>query len=480
MELSNDQIKAFNLFKNGQNIFISGPGGTGKTELIKHIVKHANMELKEIQVCAMTGCAALLLNCGAKTIHSWSGIKRAIKEPKQICNDVMYNQYYKKMWKKTNILIIDEVSMMSRKIFELLNMIGKTIRKNDQPFGGIQIIFVGDFYQLPPVANDTTNIEESQFCFQSPIWFDVFSKKNHIILSHIFRQNDPIYKSILLEIREGNIQPENQEILKTRIIDDNENCVKIYPRKYSVEKRNSEMFSKIKGEIYEFNVKLEKGLSTYNDTGKTFDRATMFICKNASAIQEEIEINNLLNCAPIEQRLCLKKGTRVMCTVNKDMNQGICNGSQGTVIDFDETKIPIVEFDNGITMKMSPYCWQSEFCPRIAIFQIPLIWAWAITIHKIQGTTLESAEIDVGGQIFEFGQTYVALSRIKSLEGLFLKSFDSNKIKANPCVTEFYININNNHDIEEKIEKNPTEKKPIMINSSPSKITHFFTNIKKT
>ena len=477
MELSKDQTQAFEFYKTGRNVFISGPGGAGKTELIKRIVEDASSVNKSVQVCAMTGCAALLLNCGAKTIHSWSGIKRAIKPVDDICNDIMYNAYYKKSWKKIEILIIDEVSMMSRKIFELLNTIGKRVRKNKSvAFGGLQVIFVGDFYQLPPVPTDDSLIEEKEFCFQSPEWYNVFPKTNHVILKHIFRQKDPIYKGVLMQIREGNISENNINMLLDRVNKSESEYVKIFPRKRSVEARNGEMFAKLEGSIETFNVRLDKNMDTYSETGKPFDSITQMICNRTSKIQEEIEINNLLKCAPIEQSLYLKVGTRVMCSVNKDMEKGICNGSQGIVLRFEE-KIPIVLFDNGVEYKMDYYCWQSEFCPKIAIYQIPLIWAWAITVHKIQGTTLETAEIDVGNQIFEYGQTYVALSRIKSLEGLHLRGFDASKIKANPIVKTFY------NDLElESIREEPQEKMIKIVNinkkSDPNKITHFFTKMK--
>jgi ATP-dependent DNA helicase PIF1 len=142
----------------------------------------------------------------------------------------------------------------------------------------------------------------------------------------------------------------------------------------------------------------------------------------------------------------LKKGAAVMCTVNLDMENGICNGSQGIVIEIIEStphNIPVVRFSNGITKKLSIHYWQSEEFPTIAVGQIPLCLAWALTIHKIQGATLEMAEMDIGQSIFEYGQTYVALSRIKSLDGLYLSEFHPFKIKANPKVKQYYENLSN-------------------------------------
>lgn len=459
MTLSKEQQIAFEKFKNGENLFISGPGGTGKTHLIKEMVSYAKEQSTDIQVCAMTGCAALLLECSAKTIHSWSGIKRANKSIDDTCKEIAHSSYYKKSWKKTDILIVDEVSMMSAHIFEMLNTIGKRLRKRmSEPFGGIQVIFVGDFYQLPPVSINEEDESKSQFCFQSTVWYDVFQKSNHVLLEHIFRQKDPQYKSILLEIREGNISEESINLLKQRVRKSEQDHVTIYPKKYSVDRKNEEMFAKIHEPIHDFNVRIDKDLTRIVETDKEFDDHQRFLSRNISKVGEEIEINYLLTGAPMTSRLCLKVGTRVMCTINKDLALGICNGSQGIVTGFQEkSKIPIVKFDNGVTLPMDYHCWQSEFCPRIAIYQIPIIWAWSITIHKIQGATLDSGEMDVGGHIFEYGQTYVALSRIRSLEGLYLSQFDASRIKANPIVKQFYEDLKL-FKLQEKQETQETQQ----------------------
>jgi len=188
MSLSKEQQNAYELFQRGDNLFVTGPAGTGKTKLIHHFIEYNKIIGRNTQVCALTGCAAILLNCNAKTIHSWSGIRVARGTKDEIVNNVLRNRKAVSEWKKAKTLIIDEVSMLSQKLFEILNDIGKSTRNRyDMPFGGIQVVFTGDFFQLPPVGN-MEEPETSAFCFESPEWLQVFPKKNHIELKEIFRQ----------------------------------------------------------------------------------------------------------------------------------------------------------------------------------------------------------------------------------------------------------------------------------------------------
>ena len=204
MELSEEQQIAFNKYIQGQNIFITGPGGSGKSELIRKIYQHANTCGKTIQVTALTGCAAVLLNCSAKTLHSWAGIGLGNASIEKLVDKVKKNRFTKGVWTSTTVLVIDEVSMLSLKLFDALNQIGKAVRRSSKPFGGIQVIFSGDFYQLPPVG-DRDDPDTQRFCFESEEWFNVFPISCQIPLKKIFRQTDTEYSTILNQIRVGKI-----------------------------------------------------------------------------------------------------------------------------------------------------------------------------------------------------------------------------------------------------------------------------------
>jgi ATP-dependent DNA helicase PIF1 len=453
IQLSPEQTYALQSFQEGNNLFITGPGGTGKTLLIQHLLKNAEQRGKKTQVCALTGCASLLLNCNARTIHSWSGIRQGKGDIEKIITGVFYNKKTLSAWRKTDILIVDETSMMSKKIFELLETIGKRTRSNySKPFGGLQVVFVGDFYQLPPVGN-LDEPDSNCFCFESLKWKEVFPIENHIELTTMFRQLDPVYQSILLNIRKGKIDSSQIDILNDYVNrefkpEENNGCVltKLFPTKARVDQYNQRMFDSLEGQSYEFHCITKTNCKTYLDNSNRGNLSLDEIEKGAiiSKTVVEKEIENIKTHSPCISLLSLKKGAAVMCTVNLDLESGICNGSIGIVSDFVlrlNVPVPVVQFSNGIKREIPIQYWQSEEYPTIAIGQYPLCLAWAMTIHKIQGATLPMAEMDIGKSIFESGQTYVALSRVKSLGGLYLSSFHPQNIRVNEKVTAFYETI---------------------------------------
>lgn len=384
MTFSPEQTFALEQFSKGYNLFLTGGGGTGKSKWIQHVASHSK---KRVHVCALTGCAAILLNCNAKTVHSWAGIGLGD------ANKALNNSFTCKRWRATDVLIVDEISMMSMELFDLLNSLGQTIRKSSKPFGGIQLVFCGDFYQLPPV--------KSNFCFESPSWKTTFH--HSIIFKTMYRQKDEVLQAIMNEIRTGSLSESSLSILSTRI-KSSEDCTKLVPIRQSADNINATYYGKLEGEERVFKM-TSTSVNTY-----TVD----YLKKNVQC----------------DEVIKLKIGTQVMCIVN--LNEMICNGSQGIVTGFNPN--PVVKFGS-IEMTIQPHTWTNDLD---SIVQIPLIYAWAITIHKAQGATLQKAEIDLGSSVFEYGQIYVALSRITTLEGLYLTKFNAQKIKSHPKVIAFY------------------------------------------
>jgi len=450
--LSTEQLYAYNKFTEGANLFITGPGGSGKTRLIKHLLDYARNIQRNIQICAMTGCAAVLLNCNARTLHSWSGIKLAKGSNKQVVDSVLKNKRAVAQWRKTKCLVLDEVSMLSKKVFEIIEEIARKTTKINLPFGGIQVIFTGDFYQLPPIGTNG-DPDTDKFCFESNLWSRVFTDNSHIVLTTIFRQTDQDYINILQQIRVGNISEDSSTILQgyvKRIYDaeQHNNCVptKLFPLRAKTDYVNSMMFSKLKATEHVFTAIRTKNCSTHIESNKPLSTELMIRSGRLSTAEIEYELDQMTNNSPCITILRLKVGSAVMCTINLDIDKGICNGSQGVVIDIKpdqttNTLIPVVRFANGVIKHLHIHFWQSEDFPTLAVGQFPLCLAWALTIHKIQGATLDMAEIDIGQSIFEYGQTYVALSRVQSLQGLYLSDFQPQRIAANPVVHDFYKNI---------------------------------------
>lgn len=447
MVLSSEQEIVIQKYREGKNVFVTGPGGTGKSYLLREIIQDSIQNNKRLQVCATSGRSAVLLGCGARTIHSWSGVRIPRGSREDIITKTLKRKNTKKMWKGVDILIIDEVSMMSLKLFEILNDVGKIARNNySKIFGGIQLIFIGDFFQLPPIG-DEGDIDSSRYCFESDLWNDAFPIENHIKLTKIFRQSDEKFIKILNQIREGRVTRSSHETL-TRLIGkeyvDIENTgivpVRLFPIRASADNFNLEMFNKIDSDTFDYKCKINLNTKSFLDDGSPIPQEIIQDFRNVPSEVIDFEIKSLIETSPCVECLSLKIGTNVMLTYNLNVETGLCNGSLGTVIGFEDNSLrrPIIRFSSGQTIPIDYVSYQSANYPCISFSQIPLKQAWGLTIHSSQGATLDMAEIDIGSGIFAVGQTYVAISRVKSLEGLYLSGYDPSKIKVSKKVIDFY------------------------------------------
>lgn len=499
--LSQEQQEIFDEYRKGHNIFITGPGGCGKSYLIKAIVKDAEEKLKKkVHVTALTGCAAVLLGSGATTLHSWAGIGLGKGDEYTLIERIERNQKKRNKWKTTELLIIDEVSMMSKQLFELLDMIGKHVRKGGSrgkyipstlPFGGIQVIMCGDFYQLPPVGN-YKEPDTNKFCFESRLWDDTFDVQ--MILDKSFRQKDDKFLEILTQIRDGTIDEDTIKTLKSLVkkdwkdgsVPDGIKPVHIMPTRNQVKQKNNiEMIElgDVEEHKYTYNKAFDelyvRKLLNPNEVDILEDQIRIMRIneniksgvKTSTKEPQSKEYEQLLSNSLYEETLTLKKGSQVMCITNLDMDEGICNGSTGYIYDFtlkipetfkglkdkelSNMKVfcPVVKFSNGIVKTIEPYPIISEQNIGVIVFQLPIILAWAITIHKSQGATLDYAVINIGNRIFAPGQAYVALSRVRSLDGLYLTGFKPNSIITNKKVIEFYKRFYDYETDEEEIDE---------------------------
>lgn len=432
-QLSKEQQEAFDAIVRGESVLLTGPGGTGKSFLIGILAeKIPELTGKPVAITALTGCAALLIGHGAKTLHSWAGIGLGKGSAEYHAQNIRKMPQLAMRWRKTGVLIIDEVSMLTPELLELIDGIAKILRRNSSPMGGIQMVFVGDFYQLPPVSKDGP----PKFVFESSLWPALV--KRTIELKRIFRQADPTFHKILDEARIGDISKESLQLLKAREdLDYSNESIKptiLFTRKVDVEVMNRTHLDELKGVAHTFVAKTLPSEYPVQEITRTVER----LDKDATYMSN----------------LILKEGAQVMLLINLDQDKGLVNGSRGVVTGFkdDVTRWPIVEFKNGEKLVIEPHVWESEHIPPIQRQQIPLRLAYALTIHKAQGATLDCALIDIGPSTFEYGQAYVALSRVRSLSGLYVFDVEPSAFRAHPLVKEFY--KGNYKPKESQVQKN--------------------------
>lgn len=450
--LNETQRAAYDAVIAGKSIFLTGPGGTGKSYLLKLLNDEMPKQTgKTVALTALTGCAALLLHSKAKTLHSWAGIGLGRDSVPILVSAIRKNRRAALRWLTADILVIDEISMMTPELFEKLDQVARQIRRCEvRPFGGLQLVLVGDFYQLPPVVRqEGEEPQDTRFVFESPLWnqcclttFD---------LTEIVRQRDPVFQMVLNEARRGEVSKKSLKILGKRMgLDWSTQEIKptmLFTRRAQVDHINLSHLQKLTTERRVF-----KATTIFLPTANTqgFTESHPMVLKGVAKAD---------NDAPYAPDLTLAIGAQVMLLKNMQ-DLGLVNGSRGVVTGYTtvikevkqteaqkaqaqpvlnkEIQVPVVKFRCGLQIPIEHATWELPDLPGVLRRQIPLRLAYAITVHKAQGATLDCALIDVGSKTFEFGQAYVALSRVKDLDGLFIHDLEATAFRAHPRVKEFY------------------------------------------
>lgn len=395
-----NQEQALAILKSGDNVFLTGSAGTGKTYVLNKYIQYLKARKIPVSITASTGIAATHLQ--GTTIHAWSGI--GIKDSLSMRNlrDLREKKYLKKHIEKTKVLIIDEISMLHKRQFDLVNEVLQFFRENDKPFGGIQVVLCGDFFQLPPIGvSGETN--RDKFCFMSQSWLN--ANLSICYLTDQYRQTDSALNDILNEIRQGRVSGKSVSLLQaTKDLVETEEPTRLYTHNLDVDRINTAHIAEIKGRKKIFKAKVKGNLKL----AETIKRSIM---------------------AP--ETLELKKDAKVMFVKN-NYEKGYLNGSLGKVIRYNDEGYPVIRLTNGYEITAEPEDWRIEDETGkllVSYVQVPLRLAWAITVHKSQGMTLDSAVMDLS-KTFEKGQGYVALSRVKGLDGLQLNGFNNTALEV--------------------------------------------------
>src|SRR5690554_4320037 len=401
------QNQALDILKTGTNVFLTGSAGAGKTYVLNQYINYLKVRKIAVAVTASTGIAATHMN--GMTIHSWSGIGIKDKLDRASLVRMGSKQYLQKSIERTKVLIIDEISMLHGRQLNLVDQVLQFFKNTTAPFGGIQVVFAGDFFQLPPIGNQGEKSSE-KFAFMSRAWNA--AKPTICYLTSQHRQEDNRLNQILNEIRASQVSKQSYAQLleaKNQEIDKDIEPTILYTHNADVDKINIEKLIGLDGKIHNF-----KGTAKGNPK----------------------LIESLKNAVMAAENIQLKLGAKVMFVKNNP-EKGYVNGSLGKVIGFSEGK-PKVELNNGRKILVEEEEWsiQDDQGKKLARFeQLPLRLAWAITVHKSQGMTLDAAQIDLGNT-FEAGQGYVALSRLKKLSHLVLDNFNEMALKMDPLATK--------------------------------------------
>lgn len=424
------QAEALTILKSGANVFLTGAPGAGKTYVLNQYTQYLREHDIPVAITASTGIAAT--HIGGVTIHSWSGIGVRQNITDYEVDELEGKKYLWSRYEKTKVLIIDEISMLSADLLDSVNKVCKGFRRNELPFGGLQVVLVGDFFQLPPISKKG---EDAKFAFESKSWNEMNPLVAYITEQH--RQEDDTLLSVLDRIRCGEVEEEFED-LHDRLhvpFEDTVKATKLYTHNADVDQINSVELEKLETEEMYFEME-SRGKGKY--------------------------VERLKETCLSPESLCLKVGAVVMCTKN-NFEHGYVNGTIAEVIGFDDdTGYPLIVTNDGREIVIEPDSWSVQDGDKIlaSIIQIPLRLAWAITVHKSQGMSLDAAEIDLG-KAFEYGQGYVALSRVRTLAGLSLLGFNANALMVHPKIIEADVRFRKKSEqiLEYLAKKSPEEMK---------------------
>lgn len=400
------QKTALDILKLGHNVFLTGPAGSGKTFLLKQYIDYLRKNNIGVAVTASTGIAATHMN--GQTIHSWSGMGIMDVFNEDEYAKLKKRHYHKQRFTNAKVLIIDEISMLHAYQLDIVNSICKKFKEPFSPFGGLQVILCGDFFQLPPVAKYG---QETRFVIESESWAEMNPKICYLEEQH--RQEDRQMLKILNDIRNRSCNQKTLDLIisrQSKIIKNNITPTKLYTHNANVDHINDLELKKIKEQS-----------RTFEMTAKGNEYLAATVKKGCLA----------------PEKLVLKEGAVVMFVKN-NFERGYVNGTLGKVIGFDVNGMPIVQTISGRKIVATPEKWSidDEESSLASITQVPLRLAWAITIHKSQGMTLDAVEMDLS-KSFEYGMGYVALSRVRTLDGIKLLGINDMALEVNPKVYEF-------------------------------------------
>ncbi len=434
------QEEALTILKTGANVFLTGEPGAGKTHTINAYVDYLRAHEVEPAITASTGIAAT--HIGGLTIHSWSGIGIKPRLTRYDVDKIASNEHVVRRIAKTKVLIIDEVSMLPPDTLTSVDMVCREVKQNTEAFGGMQVIFVGDFFQLPPIMKkepiknsnpynqdifneDAMPNASVRFAYGSTAW--EAAKPIICYISEQHRQDDDTFLSVLSAIRRNEFNEDHLEYIENRKVGKEESKIhypKLFSHNVDVDTVNTEMLSKIDAVAQGYPM---------NSQGNT----TLVAILKKGCLSPET--------------LYLKVGASVMCTKNNN-KEGYVNGTLGTVVAFSAgDKYPIIETANGKRVTIEPAEWvvEENGKRKASISQIPLRLAWAITVHKSQGMSMDKAVMDLSN-VFEYGQGYVALSRVRNFEGLYILGYNARAFQVHPEVLQKDIEFHSLSDIAEE------------------------------